>query len=59
MVQVIEIKSMENKIYTQDEIQDLLHDVRGLVSDLGFDYERLTLSGKNIYDDLCNLLNIE
>jgi len=59
MDQVIEIKSMENKIYTQDEIQDLLQDVRGLVTDLGWDYDRLTLGGKNIYDDLCNVLNIE
>jgi hypothetical protein len=49
---------MENKIYTQDEIQDLIQDLRGLVSDLGFEYERLSRSGKNIYDELCELLDI-
>jgi len=52
------LNNMENKIYTQDEIQDLIQDLRGLVSDLGFEYERLSRSGKNIYDELCELLDI-
>lgn len=59
MDQVIEIKSMENKIYTQDKIQELLYDVQQLVTDLGWDYERLTRGGKDIYDELCKKLNID
>jgi hypothetical protein len=50
---------MKDKIYTQDEIQDLLQDIRGLVTDLGFDYERLSKSGKEIYDELCEKLGID
>lgn len=50
---------MRDKIYTQDEIQGLLDDLRTIVSHLGEDYERLTRSGKDCYDDLCLLLGIE
>ena len=50
---------VEKKIYTQDEIQDLLEDVRSLVSDLGWDYERLTKGGQGIYNELCNKLGID
>lgn len=51
--------TVKEKIYTQDEIQDLLKDVRFLVSDLGWDYERLTRGGQDIYDELCNKLGID
>ena len=50
---------MDEKIYTQDEIQELLEDVRVLVSDLGWDYERLTQGGQGIYNELCHKLGIE
>lgn len=49
----------EGKIFTQDEIQDLLEELQTLVFNLGDDYERLTRSGKDSYDDLCMVLNIE
>jgi len=49
----------DDTLYTQDEIQDLIGELRGLVSDLGFEYERLSRSGKNIYDELCELLDID
>ena len=50
---------MKNRIFTQDEIQDLLEDVQNLIDDLGFDYDRLSQSGKQTYDELCNKLNID
>jgi len=59
MDQVIENKNMENTIFTQDQIQELLYDVQQLVTDLGWDYERLTRGGKDTYDELCKKLNID
>lgn len=50
---------MEEGIYTQDTIQELLQDVRVLVTDLGWDYERLTQGGQSIYNELCHKLGIE
>lgn len=50
---------VKEKIYTQDEIQDLLKDIIPLVSDLGWDYERMSRGGKDIYDELCNKLSID
>jgi len=46
-------------IFTQDEIQDLLRDVQTLVTDLGWDYERMSRGGKDTYDELCEKLGIE
>ena len=49
---------MKNRIFTQDEIQDLLEDVQNLIGDLSFDYDRLSQSGKQTYNELCNKLNL-
>ena len=49
----------EDRIFTQDEIQDLLEELQTLVFHLGDDYERLTRSGKDSYDDLCMLLKLD
>jgi len=50
---------MKDKIYTQDEIQDLIEEIQTLTINLGEDYQRLSRSGKDAYDDLCMVLNIE
>jgi hypothetical protein len=50
---------MQDKIYTQDEIQDLIEELQTLTINLGEDYQRLSRSGKDAYDDLCMVLNIE
>lgn len=50
---------MENRLFTQNKIQDLLKDIRVLVSDLGWDYERMSRSGKDTYDEICEKLNID
>ena len=50
---------MKDKIYTQDEIQDLIEELQTLTINLGEDYQRLSRSGKDAYNDLCMVLNIE
>jgi len=49
----------EDRIFTQDEIQDLLEELQILVFHLGEEYERLSRSGKDTYDEICELLDIE
>jgi hypothetical protein len=44
---------------TQEELQKVLETIQGLVYDLGFDYELMSRSGKEIYDELCEVLNID
>ena len=54
MGQVI-LNNMETKVITQE----MLETIQGLVHDLGFDYHRLSTSGKEIYDELCEVLSID
>lgn len=49
----------KDKIYTQDEIQDLLTAITHLVDDLNWDYDRLSKGGKEVLDNLSELLGIE
>jgi hypothetical protein len=49
------LNNMETKVITQEMLETLQH----LVYDLGFDYERMSRSGKEIYDELCEVLNID
>lgn len=34
-------------------------DIKELVADLGWDYERMSSSGQETYDKLCELLDIQ
>ena len=52
-------QGFEDRLFTQDEIQNLLEEIQTLIFHLGEDYERLTRSGKDTYDDLCMVLKIE
>lgn len=36
-----------------------LKTIKSLVSDLGWDYQRMSQSGKDVYNKLCNELNIK
>lgn len=36
-----------------------IKNVRDLVADLGWDYDRMSTSGQEVYEKLCNLLEIE
>ena len=51
--------SVTEKIYAQDEIQDLLTAIIHLVDDLNWDYDRLSSSGKETLDNLSEILGIE
>jgi hypothetical protein len=46
---------METKVITKE----MLETIQGLLYDLGFDYERMSRSGKEIYDELCKVLNVD
>ena len=39
---------------TEDQVIQKLTE---LISDLGFDYDRMSQSGQQTYDEICNLLN--
>jgi hypothetical protein len=49
------LNNMETKVITEE----MLETIQGLVYDLGFDYERMSRSGKEIYDELCEVLSID
>ncbi len=34
-------------------------DIKDLVIDLGWDYDRMSQSGQEVYDKLCDILEIE
>ena len=46
-----------DKIFTQDEVKDILMEITNMVEDLEFDYQRMSQSGKGIYDNLINYLD--
>jgi hypothetical protein len=45
--------------YSESATRELMKEIKSLVTDLGFDYERLSKSGKEIYDELCEKLGID
>lgn len=57
--QEINNMAVTDKIYTQDEIQDLLTTIIHLVDDLNWEYDRMSSSGKETLDNLSELLGIE
>ena len=52
----LKVKGYTEKLYTQDEIKDLIDSIEELVGDLGWDYDRLSQSGKETYDRLANFV---
>ena len=50
------VKGYTEKIFTQDEVNDLLESIEEIVGDLGWDYDRMSSSGKQTYDKLVNYL---
>lgn len=37
----------------------MIADIKDLIEDLGWDYERMSSSGQETYDKLCELLDIQ
>lgn len=40
-------------------MEDKYAKIKELIEQLAFDYQRMSQSGQEIYDDLCNLCDIE
>lgn len=51
------VSGYTDKIFTQDEVKDILMEITNMVEDLEFDYQRMSQSGKGIYDNLINYLD--
>ena len=49
---LIKLEGTELQVNTQG---DKLH---SLISDLGWEYQRMGRSGRQVYDEMCHLLNI-
>ena len=52
----LKVKGYTEKVYNQNEIKDLIDSIEELVGDLGWDYDRLSQSGKETYDKLVNFV---
>lgn len=51
------VRGYTEKIFTQDEVNDILTEIIESVEDLEFDYQRMSQSGKEIYNNLRNYLD--
>ena len=45
------------KIFSQDEVKDILNEINHMVDDLGWDRQRMSSSGKHTYDKLIEFLD--
>ena len=53
----LKVKGYTEKIFTQDEVNDILSSIEEKVGELGWDYERMSSSGQETYDKLVNYLD--
>ena len=51
------VSGYTEKIFTQDEVKDILSEIKFMVDDLGWDRQRMSSSGKSTYDKLETFLN--
>lgn len=51
------VSGYTEKIFTQDEVNDILTEIKGMVDDLGWDEQRMSQSGKMIYNNLVNYID--
>ncbi len=51
------VSGYTEKIFTQDEVNDILTEIKGMVDDLGWDEQRMSQSGKLIYNNLVNYIH--
>ena len=53
------VRGYTEKIFTQDEVNDILSNIEDMVDNLGWDYDRMSQSGKATYDELTTyMLNL-
>lgn len=48
----VKVKGYTEKIFTQDEVNEILESIEDMVSDLGWEYDRMSSSGQETYDKL-------
>ena len=51
------VSGYTEKIFTQDEVNDILTEIKGMVDDLGWDEQRMSQSGKMTYNNLVNYID--
>jgi len=51
------VSGYTEKIFTQDEVKDILSEIKFMVDDLGWDRQRMSSSGKDTYDKLETFLD--
>jgi|TARA_B100000902_G_C26468596_1_gene508996 hypothetical protein len=53
------VRGYTEKIFTQDEVNEILQTIEDMVDNLGWDYDRMSQSGKAAYDTLTTyMLNL-
>jgi len=50
------VSGYTEKIFTQDEVKDILKEIIDMVDDLGWEHQRMSTSGQETYDKLWEYL---
>ena len=50
------VKGYTEKIFTQDEVNDILESIEDMVGDMGWEEQRMSSSGVETYNKLVNYL---
>jgi hypothetical protein len=50
------VSGYTEKIFTQDEVNDILSEIIDMVGDLGWEEQRMSTSGQETYERLVNYL---
>jgi hypothetical protein len=50
------VSGYTEKIFTQDEVKDILSEIIDMVGDLGWEEQRMSTSGQETYERLVNYL---
>jgi len=50
------VSGYTEKIFTQDEVKDILREIIDMVGDLGWEEQRMSSSGQETYERLVNYL---
>lgn len=48
----VKVKGYTEKIFTQDEVNEILESIEDMVGDLGWEYDRMSSSGQETYEKL-------
>jgi hypothetical protein len=50
------VSGYTEKIFTQDEVKDILKEIIDMVDDLGWEHQRMSTSGQETYEKLYDYL---